>query len=100
LFFYFCIIILLLGFFSKRSQGFLGNQDKFIMGRKSKAQKAAAANFQNQTKNSAERYSSKIAISNGSNTISSDGSEVLVVWSSSNSSSSSSSSSCARYFSL
>jgi hypothetical protein len=97
MFFYFCIVNLLLGFFSKTSQGFLGNQDKFRMGRKSKAQKAAAANFQNQTKNSEGRYASKIAISNGSNTISSDGSDVLVVWSSSSSSSSSSS---ARYSAL
>jgi hypothetical protein len=99
LFFPFYIILLLLGFFSKRNQGFLGNQDKFRMGGKSKAQKAAAANFQNQTKNSEGRYASKIAISNGSNTISSDGSEVLAVWSS-NSSSSSGSGSSARYSAL
>jgi hypothetical protein len=96
MFFPFCIILLLLAFFSKRSHGFLGNQDKFRMGGKSKAQKAAAANFHHNTKNSAGRYASKIAISNGSNTISSDGSEVLAVWSSSSSSSSSS----ARYSAL
>ena len=98
MFYPFCIILLLLGFFSTRSQGFLGNQDKFRMVGKSKAQKAAAANFHHNTKNSEGRYASKIAISNGSNTISSDGSEVLAVWSSSSSCSSSSSS--ARYSAL
>ena len=55
------------------------------MGGKSKTQKAAAANFYHNTKNSEGRYASKIAISNGSNTISSDSSEVLAVWSSSSS---------------
>jgi hypothetical protein len=55
------------------------------MGGKSKAHKAAVANFRNQTENSEGRYASKIAISKGSNTISSDGSEVLAVWSSSGS---------------
>jgi hypothetical protein len=37
----FFIVLLLLDFFSKRSLGFLGNQDKFGMG-KSKQQRAAA----------------------------------------------------------
>jgi hypothetical protein len=86
----FFIVLLLLDFFSKRSLGFLGNQDKFGMG-KSKQQRAAAERKKSQKKDVDGKYVTNTNISINGHTISSDGSEVLAVWSSSSSSSSSSS---------